>query len=704
MSKIPDEWKCPITHMIMKVPVIAEDGITYEQSAIIEWLNSPNCHQKSPVTNMKISVSGLKINYALKSMIERFSSENDSLESSFSNEVNIVKNNSSIEGKRFTFKNKQYLHLKVKSPESGDLSNTLVIAAVDISGSMGTDASLDNEGGGSQFKFSRLDLVKHSLKTVVKSLKETDYLSLVPFSTNASVLLEPTIMSDQMKSRCNDLINNLIPTNTTNIWDALRISFEIASREEHKNKNIAILLFTDGVPNVNPPRGIVPTMIRKLESINQKFTVSTFGFGYELDSVLLRNISNNGKGQFSFIPDASMVGTVFVNFLSNVMLNYANIERIKIESSNSSKEIIIDSLQYGQNKDYIVEVPTGVDIIVSYNDSIINFDKSLMEINSDTAFQLVRTNIISLIDGMINSYSERHKTDIINLHNEFKNLFPNISGKIDQILRDLVSDDDNEAQIYKAVLNNQWYEKWGKHYLLSIQRAHECMICNNFKDPGVQIYGGIMFENLRDMIEETFCNLPPPTPSIKIRNSYVSSSRSYSPPSMSTYMNSGGVCFDGNSNVIMGNGGVKMVKDVKKGDLLFNNFRVRCVIKTVVHGEIDVCEINKMLITPWHPVCIEDNNNWVFPINLSESIKENLEFVYNFVLEKGHYCIINGVKVVTLGHDFNNNNVIKHNYYGSNLVIQDLMNLKGWDSGLIILNKPMFERDSQGKISKITPV
>ena len=42
MSKIPDEWKCPITHMIMRVPVIAEDGITYEQSAIIEWLNSPN--------------------------------------------------------------------------------------------------------------------------------------------------------------------------------------------------------------------------------------------------------------------------------------------------------------------------------------------------------------------------------------------------------------------------------------------------------------------------------------------------------------------------------------------------------------------------------------------------------------------------------------------------------------------------------------
>lgn len=699
MSEIPNEWKCPITHMIMRVPVIAEDGITYEESAIKEWLNSPNSSGRSPVTNVQISISGLKINYALKSMIERFTSENTFIQSS-SNELNIITNNSTIEGKRFTFKNKEYLHLKVKSPESGDLSNTLVIAAIDISGSMGTDASLDNEGGGSQFKFSRLDLVKHSLKTVVKSLKDTDYLSLVPFSTNASVLLHPTIMSDQMKSRCNDLIDNLHPTNTTNIWDALRLSFEIASSEEHKNKNIAILLFTDGVPNVNPPRGIVPTMIRKLESINPNFTVSTFGFGYELDSDLLRNISNQGRGQFSFIPDASMVGTIFVNFLSNIMLNYANIQKINIESLNNSQEIIIGSLQYGQDKDYILEVPSNEIINVKYNGSFISFDNSLSDINSDTAFHLVRTHIINLIDQFVSNYSDQHKTEVINLHNEFKNIFPNVSNNIDQILRDLVSDDANEAQIYKAVSNFEWYEKWGKHYLFSIQRAHECMVCNNFKDPGVQIYGSEMFENLRDMIEETFCSLPPPTPSIRIHTNNLSNS-SYTPPSMSSYMNSGGVCFDGNSVVIMETGGIKLVKDIKKGDLLFNNFRVKCVIKTVVHGEIDICELNNMLITPWHPVCMNDENVWVFPIDLVKPTKEKLDFVYNFVLEEGHYSIINGIKVVTLGHDFDTNNVIQHNYYGSDLVIQDLKRLRGWDDGLIVLDKPKFERDSQGKISKI---
>ena len=31
--------------------------------------------------------------------------------------------------------------------------------------------------------------------------------------------------------------------------------------------------------------------------------------------------------------------------------------------------------------------------------------------------------------------------------------------------------------------------KWGKHYLQSLQRAHELQQCNNFKDPGVQFYG-----------------------------------------------------------------------------------------------------------------------------------------------------------------------------------------------------------------------
>ena len=356
---------------------------------------------------------------------------------------------------------------------------------------------------------------------------------------------------------------------------------------------------------------------------------------------------------------------------------------------------------YGQDKDFIIEITSNDDITIYYNGYNILIGSEYSEIDDTIAFNLVRTKLISLIGHLTNSFSEDHLVKIINFCQEFKDIFADKSNKISSILRDLISDNPNEGQISKAVSNELWYKKWGKHYLLSIQRAHECMICNNFKDPGVQIYGGEMFQNLRDIMEDTFCNMPAPTPSIKLyRNS--SSSSSYIPTNMNSYMNSGGVCFDGDSVVIMENGGIQLVKSIKKGDILFNGYKVRCVIKTKVNGLIDMCQINNMLITPWHPLCMNDDNNWVFPINIVQPIKIDIDFVYNFVLEEGHYCIINGLKVVTLGHDFDNNDVIQHSYYGSNHVIQDLMKFQGWNEGLVLLDKPRFERDNQGRISNIS--
>jgi hypothetical protein len=43
--KIRDEFMCPITYELLRDPVVASDGHTYEKSAIEKWLKS---HQTSP--------------------------------------------------------------------------------------------------------------------------------------------------------------------------------------------------------------------------------------------------------------------------------------------------------------------------------------------------------------------------------------------------------------------------------------------------------------------------------------------------------------------------------------------------------------------------------------------------------------------------------------------------------------------------------
>lgn len=58
---------CPITHELMKHPVIDREGFSYEQSAILEWLR----HNKtSPITRNRLQLSDLAPNRALRAAIE----------------------------------------------------------------------------------------------------------------------------------------------------------------------------------------------------------------------------------------------------------------------------------------------------------------------------------------------------------------------------------------------------------------------------------------------------------------------------------------------------------------------------------------------------------------------------------------------------------------------------------------------------------
>ena len=83
-----------------------------------------------------------------------------------------------------------------------------------------------------------------------------------------------------------------------------------------------MLLLTDGMPTVSPPQGDVGAFEAYLEehpALEKRFQLHTFGFGYGLDSKLLLELAATGRGAFSFIPDAKIVGTVFVNCVANAL-------------------------------------------------------------------------------------------------------------------------------------------------------------------------------------------------------------------------------------------------------------------------------------------------------------------------------------------------------------------------------------------------
>jgi hypothetical protein len=137
-----------------------------------------------------------------------------------------------------------------------------------------------------------------------------------------------------------------------------------------------------------------------------------------------------------------------------------------------------------------------------------------------------------------------------------------------------------------------------------------------------------------------------------------------------------------------------MVEQLKRGDKVITlsdpynvnggtkEANVVCILKTLMHGTAGLVTLGDGLkITPWHPVLID--SDWKFPIDIGHVVTEQCDAVYSILLDNGHTCNINNVWCIGLGHDYTEG-IIKHNYFGTSAIVNDMQSLPGCDTTLII--------------------
>lgn len=688
----PSAFLCSIGLKIMKDPVIDPDGNSYEKDEIEKWLS---IHNTSPITRNPMTINDLRPNRALKESIENYIKDNDGL-GNINNtitELPKLEQETDLSIKLCISENDMYV--SIIPPMEGTRTPVDICCVIDTSGSMGveTEVKLD-DGTVERNGLSVLDVVKHAVKTVVSSLNSNDRISIVSFSDRAVIQLNSTEMSPAGKAHAHKVIDDLIPCGMTNLWDGVRQGIKTISDSNNERMKFVYVL-TDGEPTIVPPRGHIPMIKNLLDNSEvSPCILNTFGFGYKLDSELLYDISKLGKGQYAYIPDAAMVGTVFIHSISNALATVARNVKIVL---NHDTEVVttmdVPSVQYGQSRDIVIELPSKeITSVTLIYDTFKGQQQKQIDCN--------------IING---DFSKSHKirNDIVNtIKDTIKNTIVNCSvDPINPILelitkiKDSMSESEEDEAI-KAYLTDlegeitlafslKYYNRWGKHYLRSIVSAYDAQQCNNFKDPGVQTFGGELFKKIRIEIDDIFNNLPPPKPSCNaiginsIHNSIHNSNYNIAPMvSMVSYNSQRSVCFAEGCKVLMNDGTEKKVQDIRKYDIVASGAIIQCVTKTIIpEGKMDLVVFEDGLqITPWHPINV--NNNWKFPKDVGSIKTIDVNAVYNFVLNEDHTVIVNNVTCVTLGHGFTDD-VCVHPFFGTQEVIKALDNLSGYDEGFV---------------------
>ena len=584
-------------------------------------------------------------------------------------------------------------------------------------------------------------MVKHASRTIVGMLSESDSLAIVAFSEKARVLLPLTKMTERNKTIANEKIECLEPRYSTNLYDGLHTALELIRGQQDSSalSNANVMLLTDGLPNVSPPRGELETLQRYLDTYPEQRAVkiSTFGFGYSLKSRLLSDIAREGGSMYAFIPDSSFVGTIFINSVSNLLsvaatrgatLRVAANDGLQILDCASGQKftktswgmnVHIPSILYGQSIDVLLRFasppregsnPITATVQMSNLGQTLEAQTTTISSTDPRSIILKTAAVRSSIIEFINTTEKDAVPESRRNLSPCQDLLREVKSRVNSLCRGVSSSStpemidmqkDLDGQITEAYSTSAYYHKWGAHYVLSLAGAHSLQQCINFKDPGIQHYATGKFKITRDAAESIFLKLRPPRPSRRARAPVQS---------MSAYYSSSAPCFAA-GNVELISGQVVSITQVRPGHTVKTSSgfaKVRCIVETPCQNGIEnlVDLGDGVLVTPWHPVCLaKKDEQWAFPCSLAEPRPRPCQSVYSFVLDDNAVSMrIGPYDGIALGHGVKGDCVLEHDYLGTERVISDLSRMNGWSEGHVRLaTNPAIRDESTGRIVGFRP-
>ena len=257
-----------------------------------------------------------------------------------------------------------------------------LVLAIDCSGSM--------DGG-------KLEAVKKTTTKLVDHLTENDTLGIIGFSDNVWDVFKALPMSKENKEQAKKEVNKLHTRSVTNLSGAIAMAMERAMISDD-SKVSRIILLTDGLPSSGEcDKQKLTELAYKM---NQRVSMSTFGYGYDFDAELMASISSAGRGSSFYIKEDEDCNKAFAMELGGLLSLYAQNIRLTITPSNNMEfkellseykceqkqgyrlitapkiEIQIDDIFAGEKKHVVLKlaIPKATEAVCARNTRICSVD------------------------------------------------------------------------------------------------------------------------------------------------------------------------------------------------------------------------------------------------------------------------------------------------------------------------------------------
>ncbi|HBC74836.1 MAG: hypothetical protein A2008_02800 [Candidatus Wallbacteria bacterium GWC2_49_35] len=258
--------------------------------------------------------------------------------------------------------NKVYGLIEIKAPEKDAIPALArkalnIIAVIDVSGSM----------SGTKIECARDSVIK-----LIENLTDGDSFGIVLFDTDVRTL-SPMVKTDQAsRDELKRLVSGIASGSSTNMAGGMVEGFEqfkkfsaaISGGASADSLN-RMIVFTDGMANigVTSAEGFAQLVSRRPAELS----ISTFGYGADHDENLLKQIADNGRGNYYYVQNIDFFLECLATELGGLLTTYARdisveirpsinvsiariVNGLKVDSTHELSVIDAEDIQLGEKK------------------------------------------------------------------------------------------------------------------------------------------------------------------------------------------------------------------------------------------------------------------------------------------------------------------------------------------------------------------
>jgi len=245
---------------------------------------------------------------------------------------------------------------------------------------------------------AKIENARRAANLLVDDLSDGDIVSIVAFSDDARTIVEPSVLSSDVRRALKARIAQLQPSGSTNMFDGLGLGESLVARAPATHAVRRVVVISDGIANVGQSS---PDALGSLAERGLRFhaQVTSLGVGTDYDERTLNALAMRSSGRLYHLGEPREMVSLLTHELELLQSTVATDAFVEIVPAPGVELVAVDGARSERGEGGALRVPLGVLFSGQHREALVRVRLSDTTVSTSRAIASVRLHFRDPDDG-----------------------------------------------------------------------------------------------------------------------------------------------------------------------------------------------------------------------------------------------------------------------------------------------------------------